>query len=122
MHVPIPTLYTMNKNVCSPYLLSGLDWTGLASDPLSRTGLDQDHRLTDLGWTGLFQMNLFHTLAASPRQSAAPPPRPGGGGGGGVAGQPIPADHGRPVLTQEREDAVNVHQLRARHWGLASRV
>ena len=25
-----------------------------------------------------------------------------------------------PVLTEEREDAVNVHQLRAGHWGLAS--
>ena len=25
-----------------------------------------------------------------------------------------------PVLTQEREDAVNVHQLRAGHWGLAN--
>ena len=44
-------------------LLSGLDWTGLASDPLSRTGLDQDHRLRDLDWTGLFQMNPLHTLA-----------------------------------------------------------
>ena len=43
-------------------VLSGLDWTGLASDPLNRTGLDQDHRLTDLDWTGFFQMNPFHTL------------------------------------------------------------
>ena len=25
-----------------------------------------------------------------------------------------------PVLTEDREDAVNVHQLRAGHWGLAS--
>ena len=56
------TLNTMNKNFYNPYLLSGLDWTGLASDPLNRTGLDQDHRLTDLDWIGFFQMNPFHTL------------------------------------------------------------
>ena len=43
-------------------VLSGLDWTGLTSDPLSWTGLDQDHRVTDLDWTGFFQMNPFHTL------------------------------------------------------------
>ena len=43
-------------------VLSGLDWTGLTSDPLCWTGLDQDHRLTDLDWIGLFQMNPFHTL------------------------------------------------------------
>ena len=42
--------------------LSGLDWTGLASDPLNRTGQDQDYRLTDLDWTGFLQMNPFHTL------------------------------------------------------------
>ena len=39
---------------------------------------------------------------------------------GAVAGQPIPANHGRLDFTEEREDAVNVHQLRAGHWGLAS--
>ena len=43
-------------------VFGGLDWTGLASDPLSRTGLDQDHRLTDLDWTGFSQMDPFHTL------------------------------------------------------------
>ena len=43
-------------------VLSGLDWTGLTSDPLSRTGLDQDRRLTDLDWTGFIQTNPFHTL------------------------------------------------------------
>ena len=25
----------------------------------------------------------------------------------------------KPVLSNEREDAVNVHQLRAGHWGMA---
>ena len=49
----------MNTNLYSPYKA---DWIGLASDPLTRTGLDQDHRLTDLDWTGFFQMNPFHTL------------------------------------------------------------
>ena len=44
-------------------VLSGLDWTGLTSDALTWTGLDQDHRLTDLDWTGLFQMDPFHTLS-----------------------------------------------------------
>ena len=44
------------------FVLSRLDWTGLTSEPLSRTGLDQDHRLTDLDWNGFFQMNPFHTL------------------------------------------------------------
>ena len=54
------TLYTMNKTFT--VRISRLDWTALASDPLNRTGLDQDHRLTDLDWTGFFQMNPFHTL------------------------------------------------------------
>ena len=49
------------------FVLSGLDWTGLTSDPLRRTGLDQDHRLTDLDWTGFFQMNPFHTLVVTTR-------------------------------------------------------
>ena len=43
-----------NEHKFVQYVFSGLDWTGLASDPLSRTGLDQDHRLTDLDWTGFF--------------------------------------------------------------------
>ena len=68
----------MNKNFINTYaytlhneqkllqsVLSGLDCTGLASDPLNRTGLDQDHRLTDLDWTGFFQMNPFHTLVST---------------------------------------------------------
>ena len=54
------TLHYEQKFVQS--VLSGLYWTGLASDPLSRTGLDQDHRLTNLDWIGFFQMNPFHTL------------------------------------------------------------
>ena len=60
-YLPTHTLYTINKNFLQS-VLSGLDWTGLASDPLNRTELDQDHRLTDLDWTGFFQMNPFHTL------------------------------------------------------------
>ena len=46
------TLHNEQKFVQS--VLGGLDWTGMDSDPLSRTGLDQDHWLTDLDWTGLF--------------------------------------------------------------------
>ena len=42
------TLYLRNEQKFEQSVLSGLDWTGLVSDPLSRTGLDQDHRLTDL--------------------------------------------------------------------------
>ena len=61
------TLYLHNEQEFVQSVLSGLDWAGLTSDPLSRTGLDQDHRLTDLGWTGLFQMNPFHTLLATLR-------------------------------------------------------
>ena len=64
----------MNKYLCMHFtqltqtftVLSGLDWTGLAFDPLYRTGLDQDHRLRDLDWIGSFQMNLFHTLTVRP--------------------------------------------------------
>ena len=64
------TMYTMNtmytylhnEHKFVQSVFSGLDWTGLASDPLSRTGLDQDHQLTDLDWTGFFRMNPFHTL------------------------------------------------------------
>ena len=48
------TLYLHNEQEFVQSVLSGLDWAGLTSDPLSRTGLDQDHRLTDLDWTGFF--------------------------------------------------------------------
>ena len=65
------TLHNEQKFVKS--VVSGLDWARLASDPLSRTGLDQDHRLTDLDWTGFFQMNPFHTLPAP--NSCLPPVR-----------------------------------------------
>ena len=41
------------------FFISGADWTGLASDPLSRTVLDQDRWPTDLDWT--FQTNPFHS-------------------------------------------------------------
>ena len=56
------TLVLHNEHKFVQSVFSGLDWTVLTSDPLSRTGLDQDHRLTDLDWTGFFQMNPFHTL------------------------------------------------------------
>ena len=56
------TLYIHNEQKFVQSVQSGLDWSGLAPDPLSRNGLDQDHRLTDLDWTGFFQMNPFHTL------------------------------------------------------------
>ena len=56
------TLYIHNEQKFIQSVLSGLDWTGLASDPLSRTGLDQDHRPTNLDWTGFFQKNPFRTL------------------------------------------------------------
>ena len=62
----IYTLYLHNEQEFVHSDLNGLDWAGLPSDPLIRTGLDQDHRLTDLDWTGFFQMNPFHTLIPMP--------------------------------------------------------
>ena len=53
------TLNTMKKSFTVRTKWIGLDWIGLASDPLNRTGLDQDHRLTESDWTGFFQMNPF---------------------------------------------------------------
>ena len=64
MHV----FYLHNEQKIVHSVLSGLDWTRLASDPLNWTGLDQDHRITDLDWIVFFQMNPFHTLVcATPR-------------------------------------------------------
>ena len=56
------TLHLHNEHKFVQFVQSGLDLIGLASDPLSRTGLDQDYRLTELDWTGFFQMSPFHTL------------------------------------------------------------
>ena len=91
------TLHYQQKFAQSVAVLSGLDWTGLASDPLSWTGLDQDHRLTDLDWTGFFQMNPFHTLLISfpycfqrrwslAMETAGAGGRAGRSSGGGVKG------------------------------------
>ena len=59
--------------------------------------------------------------APSPELSAAPPPGPGAvagptasSGGSWVTRMP------KPVLNEARDDAVNVHQLRAGHWGRSS--
>ena len=57
------TLVLHNEHKFVQSVFSGLDWTGLTSDPLSRPGLDRDNHLTDLDWTGFFQMTPFHTLA-----------------------------------------------------------
>ena len=49
------TLVLHNEHKFVQSVFSGLDWTGLTSDPLNRPGLDRDTHLTDLDWTGFFQ-------------------------------------------------------------------
>ena len=47
----------------------GVEW---GSEFCPVKGSNQDHRLTDLDWTGFFQMNPFHTLPAGGGKSRGP--------------------------------------------------